>query len=134
MARLQHTQIKTYQGKVKADDTSQRNSLASDRHAFENALKVASIEKSEKVDSTTGLPGTSAFEFNSDEQDDWHRYTNSSVVAASAFQSTQYSDPNYVENRIHPVRDFPDKQNCDAAICATTLNWFVNKTVSGQLV
>jgi len=128
MARLQHAQIRTYAGKIKADDNSQRNSQASDKHAFEKAMKVASSEKSEKIDNTIGSTSTSEFAFNFDEKDERHRYIGNSVLTASSFQSAQYEDPDQansgsvLESRTLLLRDFYNSQSHDSAICSKTLD------------
>jgi len=127
MARLQHAQIHTNAGKLKANENIQRNNRASDLHAFENALKVANAEKSDKVDSSIGSPNTSELFMSIDEQDEWHRYTNT-VVTADAFQSGQHIDlatanaESLLENRAHYTRDVFEYDTPESAICAKRLD------------
>lgn len=127
MARLHHAQIQTIAGKFKAEENIQRNSRASDRHAFENALKVANSEKPEKVDSAIDSPNISGHFLISDDKDDWLRYTNSTVTA-NAYQSVQHADPTQahselvLENRTHHVRDFFDNDRSESTICAKRLD------------
>jgi len=94
MARLHQAQLKTFIGKLNADNNVQRNSRASDRHAFDSALKLAKSEKPEKIDNTSVSLNSSALVFNSDEQEDWYRYTQNSVTSTGEFQSAQFVDTN----------------------------------------
>lgn len=127
MVSLQQTQIKTYTAKQKPDHNIQRNNRAADQHAFEHALKVASSEKTEKVDSAIDSTNPLKFVFNPDEQDDQNRHTNPVLLTAGAFQSVQYTDPIQadsdvvLEHRPHFLRDFYSSQICDSANCAARL-------------
>ncbi len=128
MARLQHTQLKTHAGKLKSDDNIQRHGGASDRHAFENALKVASAEKAEKIDNANSSHIHSEVDFNSNEQDDWYRYTSNAVLTDGTFQSAQYphniqeNSASVPERCIHTVRDFYENQNTGLDICTKRLD------------
>jgi len=128
MASLQHAQLKTYAGKLSADNSVQRNARASDRQAFENALKQVKCEKSEKIDNVNGSLNSSGFVFNSDEQEDWYRYTHNTVTSGSEFQSAEFVYPSQVttesdiESGTSYARDFNSHYSDDSSIGANRLD------------